>query len=167
MLADLTHGYTHIHHWTKIRLSCAVRGVVSDKPLLTGPVAVHTSSEVCGSVCAWDTCPLNVEGFVELHNAVLVLFFFPLLKLSGGLAGKNFATTCFITSATKKIRRKAFFLFCFCQGVQVSVLSLLLFWLQLYIWFLCIHSYLELLHIHMQICVYTNTYLHTHTRTHI
>lgn len=76
MLADLTHGYTRIHRWAKMRISCDVRGVVSDEPLLTGPVAVHTSCEVCVSVGAWDTCPPIVEGFVELHDAVLVLIFF-------------------------------------------------------------------------------------------
>lgn len=64
-----------------------LRSVVSDEPLLTGPVAVHTSCEVCGSVGAWDTCPPSVEGFVELHNAVLVLiffFFFDCLNFPGG-----------------------------------------------------------------------------------
>lgn len=102
MLADLTHGCTHIHHWTKIRLSCAVKGVVSDKPLLTGPVAVHTSSEVCGSACAWDTCPPNVEGFVELHDAVLVLIF-------QGVSRQEFCYHMLCNQCYQKIRRKAFF----------------------------------------------------------
>lgn len=69
VLADLTHGYTRILHWTKIHIPGVVKGVVSAKWLLTGPVAARTSREVCGSVGVRDVCPPNVEGFVELHDA--------------------------------------------------------------------------------------------------
>lgn len=60
---------THASVTTEIRIPGIVRGVVSAKRLLAGPVAAPTSHEVCGSVGAWDACPQKVEGFVELRGA--------------------------------------------------------------------------------------------------
>lgn len=82
-LTNLMHGYTHIHHRTKIHIPGIVGGVVSDKWLLTGPVAAHTPREMCE--CVGHPALRTWKDLSSCRTQKLAItIFFWLLKLSRG-----------------------------------------------------------------------------------
>lgn len=125
-LANMMRGYTCIHHRTKIHVLRIVGCVVSDKWLLTGPIAAHTPCEMCEYVGYPALRTWKDLSSCQMQKLAIRIFFDCL-----SFPGANGQAFCYYTlycllCYEKRIRGKTFFHFCFWQGVHSCVLSLLL-----------------------------------------